>query len=97
MNENDRDYIYGLMVERMSHHVEQQHYQQSEKFKTFSQLEEKLNGILDTLTSEQAQTIRDYIQLSFERNIDKQELFFKKGFLDGFKLGMLAHELTTME
>lgn len=57
MNENDRDYIYGLMVERMSHHVDQQHYQQSEKFKTFCQLEVRVNGILDTLSSEQAQNI----------------------------------------
>lgn len=94
MNQSDRDYLEGLMLERLSHHVglrKAEFYPNSEQF---YELEYQYEAVLSALPEDKAEILRRYVQTTHDRSNARELFCFRFGFLDGFKLGHLAHELT---
>lgn len=94
MNQSDRDYLEGLMLERLSHHVglhKADFYPNSEQF---YELEHQYEAVLSALPEDKAEILRRYVQTTHDRSNVRELFCFRFGFMDGFKLGHLAHELT---
>ena len=95
MNQNDKDFLRGVMHERMTQHYGAAFPRSSESTQRIGELEKKLNQALKLLPEEQVEIVRQYQDLIFERSAESEVLFYKSGLLDGIKIGSLFHHAET--
>lgn len=93
MNQNDRDYLCGLMMERLSYHVGQHKAEFFPNSEQFYALEQKYTNTLEVLLEDKADTIREYIQTITDRAGAREQFCFRFGLRDGIVLGQLLREL----
>ena len=86
MNQNDKDFLRDMMHERMTRHYAEAFDPTGPEATEFATLEQDLNQILDQLPEEQADSVHAYLDYLFNRDADQQELFYRCGLLDGYKL-----------
>lgn len=95
MNQNDKDFLRGMMHERMTQHYGTAFPRSSESTQRLGELEKKLNQALKLLPEEQVEIVRQYQDLLFERSAESEVLFYKSGLLDGIKISSLFHYAET--
>ena len=93
MNQNDKDFLLGVMHERMTFHYGRSFDPGGKKAKEFAAREEALVQVLEPLTEEQRQVFREYLDCLFERNVEQEELYYRSGLADGYKLCLLAQQM----
>ena len=93
MNQNDKDFLLGVMHERMTFHYGRSFDPGGEKANEFAMREEALTRALGSLTEEQRQVFREYLDCLFERNVEQEELYYRSGLEDGYKLCLLAQQM----
>jgi hypothetical protein len=60
----------------------------------FAALEDELNKVLSSLTEEQSEVVHQYMEHLFEMSAKSEELYFRCGFLDGYRLRDYLDTLT---
>lgn len=93
MDKNDSDFLRSIMLHRMTFHYGQRFDPTGEKAIAFAAREQALMEILEPLTEEQRQAIRAYQDYLFERNAQQDEMYYRSGLADGYKLCLLAQKM----
>lgn len=93
MNQKDNAFLLGVMHERMTYHYARGFDPDGAKAKEFAAREEALVQVLEPLTEEQRQVFREYLDCLFERNVEQEELYYRSGLADGYKLCLLAQQM----
>ena len=94
MNQTDKDFLRAVMHERMTLHYAAAHQKSSSSVQRFAALEEELNKVLSSLTEEQSEVVHQYMEHLFEMSAKSEELYFRCGFLDGYRLRNYLDTLT---
>lgn len=62
MNQNDRDFLHGMMLERMTQHYAAAFPRDKERAQRSSEMENKLTHALTLLPEEQADDVHQYLE-----------------------------------
>ena len=93
MNQNDRDFLRGMMLERMTQHYAAKYPRDKERARRSSEMEDKLTHALTLLPEEQVDDLHQYLEYLFERSAEAEELFYRSGLMDGIRLSNLFHSV----
>lgn len=93
MNQKDNAFLLSVMHERMTYHYARAFDPDGAKAKEFAAREEALAQVLEPLTEEQRQAFREYLDCLFDRNVEQEELYYRSGLADGYKLCLLAQQM----
>ena len=89
MNENDFAFLRGMMLERMTYHL---NANKGEDLRCSRELEEQLTSTLDSLPKEKAEIVQRYLEYLFERSAKDEEMYYRCALADGYKLCLLIRE-----
>ena len=73
MNQNDRDFLHGMMLERMTQHYGASFPRDKERAQRSSEMENKLTNALTLLPEEQVDDVHQYLEYLFERSAEAEE------------------------
>ena len=93
MNQNDRDFLHGMMLERMTQRYGAAFPRDKELAQRSSEMENKLTHALTLLPEDQADDVHQYLEYLFERSAEAEELFYRSGLMDGIRLSNLFHSV----
>ena len=90
MNEADKEFLWGMMHERMTQHYAAHH----QKPGSSPEPEEQFTRTLAALPKEQAETVHRYLEYLFEKSADAERLYYRCGLIDGIRLLSYIQSLT---
>lgn len=93
MGKNDNEFLRSIMLQRMTYHYGQRYDPNGEKAIAFAAKEQALMETLQPLTEEQRQAFRAYLDDLFDRSAQLDEMYYRSGLADGYKLCLLAQKM----
>ena len=81
MNQNDREFLHGMMLERMTQHYGASFPRDKERAQRSSEMENKLTHALTLLPEDQVDDVHQYLEYLFERSAEAEELFYRSGLI----------------
>ena len=94
MGKNDNEFLRSVMLQRMTYHYGHSFDPDGKKAAEFAAREQALFESLGPLTEKQHQAIQAYLDDLFDRSAQLDEMYYRSGLADGYKLCLLAQKMS---
>lgn len=91
MDESEKQFLKELLSHRMEVHYQRicdakTYQQRKEELKYLEEMEEKYQKVLHSLSDEDKEIIKTYVEEVSDKATEETEIYYRSGFEDGLKL-----------